>query len=104
MIAMLHIICCFWIALAFFNDDSNDGWLVSTGSQDSPDIEKYITALYWAVVTCTTVGYGDISPINIYEKIFVVVVMVCGVSTFSFQLSSLAQYFRVLNLNNNNYK
>lgn len=38
------------------------------------------TSIYWAVVTITTVGYGDISPITPMGKFLSVVLMLCGYS------------------------
>ena len=37
-------------------------------------------SIYWAVVTITTVGYGDISPITPLGKLLSVVLMLCGYS------------------------
>lgn len=36
--------------------------------------------IYWAVVTITTVGYGDISPVTGFGKIISIIVMLCGYS------------------------
>ncbi|MGH1516110.1 ion transporter [Chryseobacterium sp. JK1] len=37
-------------------------------------------SIYWAVVTVTTVGYGDVSPITPLGKLFAVVLMLAGYS------------------------
>ncbi|MBB4805005.1 voltage-gated potassium channel [Chryseobacterium defluvii] len=37
-------------------------------------------SIYWAVVTVTTVGYGDVSPITPMGKFFAVVLMLAGYS------------------------
>ena len=34
---------------------------------NAPTMEKYVSALYWAVTTFTTVGYGDIHPASRLE-------------------------------------
>lgn len=40
---------------------------------------RYIHSLYYSIVTITTLGYGDISPINIVEIIFVsVMAIICN--------------------------
>lgn len=36
-------------------------WAVETGVEDSP-IRNVPSAMYWCMVTVTTVGYGDIVP------------------------------------------
>jgi len=36
------------------------------------------TSIYWAIVTLTTVGYGDITPITIMGKVMASIVMILG--------------------------
>ena len=38
-------------------------------------IDLYITSVYWAIVTMTSIGYGDISPQTTNERIFGVIAM-----------------------------
>ena len=48
--------------------------------KDTPGFESIPNAIYWAVVTITTVGYGDISPMTSLGKFLSVLVMLCGYS------------------------
>lgn len=44
----------------------------------SPGFESIPDAIYWAVVTVTTVGYGDVSPNTPLGKFLSIIVMLCG--------------------------
>lgn len=48
----------------------------------NPHIENYLDALYWAVATVTTVGYGDVVPLTSLGKIVAMVFMVGGFLLF----------------------
>ena len=52
-------------------------FVVENGKNGSVDIP---TSIYWAVVTITTVGYGDISPVTPLGKFLSVILMLCGYS------------------------
>lgn len=45
-----------------------------------PGFESIPQSIYWAVVTVTTVGYGDVSPITPLGKFFAVILMLAGYS------------------------
>jgi voltage-gated potassium channel len=59
------------------------------GSQFKPEIDDLITALYYAMVTMSTVGYGDIIPQTSEAKLFVVSLMVLGIATFATSLTAV---------------
>lgn len=68
--------------------------------QDSDMFEKYVVAIYWATVTCTTVGYGDITQTNFYELVWSMFIIVFGVAFFSYVLSDLSSKFTEITRSN----
>lgn len=59
------------------------------GSEFKPHISDIITALYFAIVTMCTVGYGDIIPQTPEAKLFAVSVIVLGVAVFATSLTAV---------------
>lgn len=59
-----------------------------------PDIFSSIpAAIWWAVVTVATVGYGDMTPSTEIGRIFGGVIMILGVATFAMPAGILASGF-----------
>ncbi|MGH9486746.1 MAG: voltage-gated potassium channel protein [Terriglobales bacterium] len=59
------------------------------GSQFSPPIRDPVTALYYAIVTMGTVGYGDITPHTSQAKLFTVSIIVLGIAVFATSLTAV---------------
>ena len=58
-----------------------------------PGVRSYGEALWWAIVTVTTVGYGDIAPRTPAGRVVAVVLMLIGIGVIGMLTSSLASYF-----------
>ena len=55
---------------------------------------KYLTSIYFTIVTLSTVGYGDVTPTNDAERAYAVMLALAGALVFAFcigSISSLAQ-------------
>ncbi len=50
-------------------------------------------AMWWALATLTTIGYGDAVPITPLGKIFGAVVMICGLGLFALPIGIVATAF-----------
>jgi voltage-gated potassium channel len=50
----------------------------------NPNVHSFWDALWWAVVTITTVGYGDVSPATAEGRLAAGVLMILGIAFFSF--------------------
>lgn len=59
------------------------------GAEFRPPIRDLITALYYAMVTMSTVGYGDIVPLTPEARLFTVSVIVLGVAVFATSLTAV---------------
>ena len=56
-------------------------------------IHSYPGALWWSVVTVTSVGYGDESPVTAAGRVVAVVLMITGIALFGVVAASIASYF-----------
>src|SRR5262249_36946543 len=65
----------------------------------NPEFATVGDALWWGVVTLTTVGYGDIVPKTTPGRWVAVVIMVTGVAVLGLLAGSLASFFRLDNGN-----
>lgn len=54
---------------------------------------SFSTAVWWSIVTSTTVGYGDISPTTLSGRLAAIIDMLIGIGLIGMLTSSITGYF-----------
>ncbi len=68
------------------------GLIWSVESKINPGVIKSIwSALYFAVVTLSTVGYGDIAPLSSYGRAITMVMIITGIAVIPWYLGKLVK-------------
>jgi voltage-gated potassium channel len=60
---------------------------------DKKDFPTFGTAVWWAIVTLGTVGYGDVVPHTGWGRVVGSVVIIVGVTFISFLIATVTSYF-----------
>ena len=70
-------------------------FIVFVGSSILSVVEEksFSDSLWWAIVTVTTVGYGDIVPNSIFGKWLAIILMLVGIGTIGMLTSALTNFF-----------
>ncbi|KAK8660542.1 hypothetical protein V6N13_051465 [Hibiscus sabdariffa] len=69
----VHCAGCFFYRIAAKYHDPGRTWLSDSLGDNFHEQSlsvRYVTSIYWSITTLTTVGYGDLHPVNTPEKIF----------------------------------
>lgn len=93
LIYLMHILGCFWFFVAT-NAGYTTTWLseYDNGSGLSAPVDvQYLYAIYWALMTLTTVGYGDITPANNAERGYALFALLIGALIFGWMLSAVGE-------------
>eukprot|EP00736_Rhodelphis_marinus_P007637 Rmarinus@m.3765 len=94
VLLLIHLTACGWYLSASIGstgDESfDDNWLEAYwGETEISHSARYITSLYWAVSTITTVAYGDVTPVTTREMVTAMVFMCTGGYVFAFIVGNM---------------
>ena len=88
-----------WMACLFSMtqsiEEGEESWLhrswpeVANPRTDVPHWTLYVVALYWSVMTATTIGYGDVVPVTNTERLMCTVCMLCGGFMFGYIIGAV---------------
>ena len=82
---LISRIALLWLAVLFVSAVG----LYWAEREVNPAVTSIADAIWWAVVTLTTVGYGDVTPITLEGRIAAGILMVLGITFFSILTAAL---------------
>jgi len=71
-------------------DYDMNSWMWDPAYAYMDDYDLWVLSFYFIVTTTSTVGYGDLSASTTVERIFTIVIMLAGVTSFTFISGALA--------------
>lgn len=85
----MHVGGCFFHFLAA-RRDPNSTWLSLASDYSTQSLwEKYVTSMFWSIVTLTQVGYGDLHPVNTTEMIFDILYMLFNLGLTAYLIGNM---------------
>ena len=94
----IHLAACLFYLAAKVDDFGPETWVYRHDIDNFSTNDKYTTCLYWAITTLGTIGYGDLVPYTLNEKLLAMVWMIIGVYVVSYAVGSLSSFYTSLNL------
>ena len=89
---LAHLCACIFSFIGRFEEDElHASWLSAYDLHQAGPGDQYIAALYFCVGSITTVGYGDIVPVNTGERAFVLCLMIIGSGYYGYIVASMGQ-------------
>ncbi|KAJ7956634.1 Potassium channel like [Quillaja saponaria] len=84
----VHCAGCFYYLLAAHYHDPSKTWIGALALEQSLWI-RYVTSIYWSITTLTTVGYGDLHPVNTREMIFDIFYMLFNLGLTAYLIGNM---------------
>jgi hypothetical protein len=88
-----HLLACFWyyVSMAEIGEYPDNWWNGKLHLIDAPVEVHYLSSLYWAFTTMTTVGYGDLTPQTNSERTYSSLAMILGATVFGYIVGNVAR-------------
>lgn len=90
----VHCAACFYYLIAARYHDPAETWIGSSAALGKNFLSenvwnRYVTSTYWSITTLTTVGYGDLHPVNSREMIFDIFYMLFNLGLTAYLIGNM---------------
>ncbi|WCJ29707.1 Potassium channel AKT1 [Euphorbia peplus] len=88
----VHCAGCFYYLIAARYKNPENTWIGSSLGENFLEQSiwiRYVTSIYWSITTLTTVGYGDLHPVNTREMIFDVFYMLFNLGLTAYLIGNM---------------
>jgi len=106
-----HWFACLWY-ITYYVEEASNSWVVQTTvdsfstleSDGVTTVDKYVASWYFAVMTMSTIGYGDISPVTSTERIICNFMMLVGAGIYAYIVGSITSVVRNMEAQSRRYQ
>ncbi len=91
ILMVAHWAACGWVLLGNIKPEYNAA-------------ENYLRAFYWVITTFATIGYGDITPLNVPQIAYTIVIEIIGVGMFGYMIGNIASLLANLDIARSKYQ
>lgn len=87
----VHCAGCFYYLIADRHPNPERTWIgaVYPNFKEESLWKRYVTSMYWSIVTLTTTGYGDLHAENTGEMLFDIVYMLFNLGLTSYLIGNM---------------
>lgn len=75
----------------------NEGFLAANDLQQASIAAQYLTGIYWASYTLSTIGYGDIALVTYSQRGYAIICMLVGASVYAYMVGSVIGMLQNMN-------
>ncbi|XP_061356258.1 potassium channel AKT1-like [Gastrolobium bilobum] len=85
----VHVAACFYYFIAARRERKSTWLGLVSDSYDDSLWGRYVTSIYWSIVTLSSVGYGDLHPVNITEMTFDIFYMLFNLGLTAYLIGNM---------------